>query len=95
MPAAAAAAEPAEQRRDGVAESHTVIQTHRKDGKGLLKVPNEVDKWRPHAAQPTTVKPSLERIDGSGTRAGRRQRRRSSRDAPRHRAPSSRADKAT
>ena len=37
----------------------------RLDGKGLLKVPNEVDKWRPHAAQPTTVKPTLERIDGA------------------------------
>ena len=64
MPAAAAAAEPAEQRRDGVAESHTVIQTHRKDGKGLLKVPNVTEKWRPHAAQPTRMKPEPETIDG-------------------------------
>ena len=50
MPAAAAAAEPAEQPRDGVAESYTIRQTHRKNGKGLLMVPKEVDKWRPHAA---------------------------------------------
>ena len=64
MPAAAAAAEPAEQRRDGVAESHSVIQTHRKDGKGLLKVPNVTEKWRPHAAQPTRMKPEPETIDG-------------------------------
>ena len=63
MPAAAAAEAPAEQRRDGVAEQYTIRQTHRKDGKGLLKVPKEVDKWRPHAAQPTTVEPTLERID--------------------------------
>ena len=63
MPAAAAAAKPAEQRRDGVAESHTVIQTHRKDGKGLLKVPNVTEKWRPHAAQPTRMKPEPETID--------------------------------
>ena len=63
MPAASAAAEPAEQRRDGVPEQYTVRQTHRKDGKGLLKVPKEIEKWRPHAAQPTTVEPTLERID--------------------------------
>ena len=65
MPAAAAAEQPAEHRRDGVAEQYTIVQTRRKDGKGLLKVPKEVDKWRPHAAQPTTVKPTLERIDGA------------------------------
>ena len=64
MPAAAAAAEPTEQRRDGVAERYEIRQTMTKDGKRLLKHPKVVGKWRPHAAQPTIGPRHLEKIDG-------------------------------
>ena len=64
MPAASAAAEPPEQRRDGVAEAYETRQTMTKDGKRLLKHPKVVRKWRPHAAQPIIGPRHLEKIDG-------------------------------
>ena len=65
MPAAAAAAEPTEQRRDGVAERYEFRQTMTKDGKRPLKHPKVIGKWRPHAAQPVLGPRNLEKIDGS------------------------------
>ena len=55
---------PTEQRRDGVVQFYEVKQTHRKDGKGLLKNPKLSTMYRPHCAQPTIGPRKLDLIEG-------------------------------
>ena len=59
-----AASAPPERRRDRNIEEIKYTQTHRKDGKGLLKQPKDVSVFRPHVGQPKIQGRDLKRIEG-------------------------------
>ena len=53
------------QRRDGVVERKSFVQTMRKDGKAALKNPEQSETFRPHCAQPKVEDRHLEEIEGA------------------------------